>query len=53
MGPSSGPDLVAKIKFTSCPRNLIPKFYSVEYFYAVSGRPALNSVVYFEKICVY
>jgi len=49
VGPSSGPDLVAKIKFTSCLRNLIPKFYPAEYFYAVSGSPAVNSVVYFEK----
>ena len=49
MGPSGGPDLVAKIKFTSRLRNLIPKFYPAEYFYAVSGSPALNSVLYFEK----
>jgi hypothetical protein len=46
---SSGPDFVAKITFTSCPTNLIPKFYPAEYFYAVSGSPTLNSVVYFEK----
>ena len=49
VGLSSVPDLVAKMKFASCPRNLIPKFYLAQYFYALTGSPALNSVVYFEK----
>jgi hypothetical protein len=49
MGPSGGPDLLAKINFTSYPGNLTPMFRAVEYLYAVSGSPGLTPVVHFVK----